>query len=645
MPFLKLNFRPGINRDQTSYSGEGGWYECDKIRFFSGYPQKIGGWIKYSPRFFFGTCRQLFNWITSYNDNFLALSTNSHVYIEAGGQYYDITPLSTTTVSGSATFNCTNGSSIITVTDANYPSGLSVGDFVTFSGAATLGSSNITGGTAGVLNQNYKVLSVSAGPPKTYTISARTTNQNAIVGVIADSTVTGGGGASTVAKYAIPSGYVSTTYGYGWGTGGWGDVNWGDSSSTPIALLQRDWWLDNFDNDLVMNVRNGAIYYWERGSSVNPATALDTRAILLSSLTGASGVPNAAMQTLVAQNNKHLLAFGCQPYGGSATDFDPLLIRWSNQDEPQNWTPSTTNSAGFLSVSRGSKIVRALATKQEILVWTNANLFSLQYTGTTDVFAIQELADNISIIAPRAITSANNVTYWMGQDKFYVYSGQVQTLPCTLRQHVFQNFNYNQADQVVCGTNEGFTEIWWFYPSKNSTWNDSYIIFNHLENAWYYGTIVRTAWLDTALRSYPVACLTQEGNEIGYQYIHEYGINDGDNPMSSYIQSSDFDLGDGEQFMITRRLLPDFNFTESTANSPEVAVTIRPKRFSGSPYTNTITNTQNVVSNVYTINQYTDQVFIRARGRQLALKIASGDYGVQWQLGSLRLDVRPDGKR
>jgi hypothetical protein len=269
----------------------------------------------------------------------------------------------------------------------------------------------------------------------------------------------------------------------------------------------------------------------------------------------------------------------------------------------------------------------------------------LQYTGTTDVFALQELADNISIMGPRAVATANNVTYWMGQDKFYVYSGQVQTLPCTLRQYVFQDFNFNQADQVVCGTNEGFTEIWWFYPSEDSTWNNRYVIFNHLENAWYYGNIVRTAWLDTAIRGNPLACRTLEGETTGNIFEHELGINDDDAPMESYIQSSDFDLGDGEQFMLTRRLLPDFNFTESTRDDPSVTMTIRPKRFSGSAYANTASDTQSVVSNIATINQYTEQVFIRARGRQMALKVASTDLGVQWQLGSLRLDVRPDGKR
>ena len=637
MPFLKLNFRPGVNRDQTSYSGEGGWYECDKVRFFSGYPQKLGGWAKYSPNFFFGTCRQLFNWITSFSDNFLALGTNNHVYIETGGQYYNITPLRTTTTN-TATFAATNGSSTITVTDNAH--GADTGDFVTFSGAASLGG-NIT---AAVLNQDYEITRTGVN---TYTIQARSNNnKDQIVLITANSSDSGNGGGAVTAKYGITSGYVSDTYGYGWGASAWnGSYAWGLGGSTPINLEQRDWWFDNFDNDLVMNIRSGKIYYWERGTLTNPETALSARAVLLSSLSGASDVPTAAMQTLVSQNDKHLLAFGCQPYGGLSTDYDPLLIRWANQDEPQNWTPSATTSAGFIRVSRGSRIVRALATRQEILVWTNSSLYSLQYLGTTDVFGLQELADNISIMGPRAVATANNVTYWMGQDKFYVYSGQVQTLPCTLRQYVYQDINMNQTDQIVCGSNEGFTEIWWFYPSANSTWNDRYVIFNHLENAWYYGEIVRTAWLDTALRDYPVACVTEEGASIGYQYLHEYGVNDGDAPMTSYIQSSDFDLGDGEQFMLTRRLLPDFNFTESTAASPTVTMTMRPKRFSGSAYVNTASDTQSVVSSSATIDQYTEQVFIRARGRQMALKVESTDLGVQWQLGSLRLDVRPDGKR
>lgn len=651
MPFLKLSFRPGVNRDQTSYAGEGGWYECNNIRFFSGYPQKIGGWQKYSSNFYFGVCRQLFNWITTFSDNFMAVGTDDHVYIEVGGVYYNITPLLGTSTN-TTTFAATNGSPTITVTETNGPVGVAAGDFVTFSGVA---SPNGLGGniTEAVLEQDYEILTISIITPTnyTYTIKARTTDKNSVVLQNANASDTGNGGGAVTSRYSINSGYASTTYGYGWGTGGYGSTPWGLGSSTPVKLLQRDWWFDNFDNDLVMNIRKGVIYYWERGALNNASTALNTRAVTLSSLTGASDVPTSAMQVLVSQNNKHLLAFGCQPYGGAATDFDPLLIRWANQDEPQNWTPSTANSAGFIRVSRGSEIVRALATRQEILVFTNASLYSLQFTGTTDVFALQELADNISIMSPRTVATANNVVYWMGQDKFYVYSGQIQTLPCTIRQYVFEDINFNQVDQIVCGTNEGFTEIWWFYPSLNSNWNDRYVIYNHLENAWYYGQLVRTAWLDTAYRSYPFGAYSSEPpaspttSTVGYQYIHEYGLDDGDLPMNSYIESSDFDLGDGEQFMLTRRVIPDLNFTTSTATTPYATITIKPQRFSGSAYTTTASNSQNIVSSSANIEQYTEQVYIRARGRQVAFRIGSEALGVQWQLGAFRLDVRPDGKR
>ncbi len=637
MPFLKLNFRPGVNRDQTSYSGEGGWYECDKIRFFSGYPQKIGGWTKATQESFIGVCRQMWNWITSYNDDFLSLGTDKKVYIEAGGGLYDITPLRTTFTSSTSpsSNNCIATTINLTTVSVNINNhGCTTGSYVTISGVVGAGSPQKIGGVPITeINGEHEVTVVDAN---TFTIPVTTA---------ATSTTTSQGGTSITVACQINIGNPITIFGYGWGAGGWGVSGWGLGSSTPASVPQRDWWFDNFDNDLVMNIRGGAIYYWERGTLDDAITSLTTRAVLLSTLTSASNVPNAAMQVLVSQNDKHLLAFGCQPFGGSSTDFDPLLIRWSNQDEPQNWTPSTTTSAGFIRVSRGSEIIRALATRQEILVWTNSSLYSLQYLGTTDVFGLQEIADNISIIGPRAVTTANNVTYWMGQDKFYVYSGQVQTLPCTLRQYVFQDINFGQADQIVCGTNEGFTEIWWFYPSADSQWNNRYVIFNHLENAWYYGNIVRTAWLDTAIRGNPLGCKTLENASTGYIYEHESGVNDDDAAMASYIQSADFDLGDGEQFMLTRRLLPDVNFTESTAVSPTLTVTMRPKRFSGSAYANTASDTQSVISSSATLDQYTEQVFIRARGRQMALKVASEDLGVQWQLGSLRLDVRPDGKR
>jgi hypothetical protein len=595
MSFIKLVFKPGINRDQTNYSGEGGWSDCDKVRFFSGFPQKLGGWLKTTPETFIGVCRQVWNWITSFTDNFLGVGTDIKLYIEVGGQFYDITPLRATTAAGDVTFAAlTPGSSTITVSNTTH--GALAGDYVTFSDALTLSGGVITGTIAGtstgtatfttvsqtstsgdgygadftissdgagaytldaitaagnayaaadtlvilgtdlgglspandatitvtsvtagnitaaVLNQNYVV--TSKIDDDSFTISAKDSSTGAAV--TANALDTGDGGSATVGAYEIHPGYPLTTAGYGWGASAYsGSYGWNLGGPTPIDLLQRDWFMDNFDNDLVANIRRGPIYYWERGSSASPATALGTRAVLLSSLSGNDSVPTLAMQVTLSQNDKHLLAFGCQPYAGGATDFDPLLIRWASQDEPQYWNPTGTtpggaaSSAGFLRVSRGSEIVATQATRQEILVWTDTTLYSLQFTGTTDVFALQQLADNISIISPRAAATANNVTYWMGTDKFYVYSGQIQTLPTTVREYVYKDINFGQSDQIVSGTNEGFNEVWWFYPSAESNWNDRYVIYNHLEQVWYYGSVERTAWLDTPLRDVPTGLYTE----------------------------------------------------------------------------------------------------------------------------------------
>ena len=649
MSFLKLVFKPGINRDTTNYSGEGGWWDGDKIRFFSGFPQKLGGWQKVTTQTFVGVCRQVWNWVTSFTDNFLGVGTDVKLYIEVGGFFYDITPLRDTTAAGDVTFAASNGSSTITVSDTAH--GALSGDYVTFSGAASLGG-NIT---ADVLNQNYVITSVI--DVDSYTISAK--NPSTGAAVVANASDSGNGGGSTVGAYEIHPGYPITTAGYGWGVGSFdGNFGWGLSGDTPIDLIQRDWFMDNFDNDLVANIRRGPIYYWERGSLVAPSTALGTRAVLLSSLTGADSVPTLAMQTLVSQNDKHLLAFGAQPYAGASTDFDPLLIRWASQDEPQYWNPTgvtpdgRASSAGFIRISRGSEIVSALSTRQEVLVWTDTTLYSLQYLGTTDVFSLQQLGDNISLIGPRAVASANNITYWMGTDKFYAYTGQIQTLPCTVREYVYKDINFGQSDQIVCGTNEGFNEIWWFYPSANSNWNDRYVVFNHLQQVWFFGNLGRTAWLDTPLRDFPTALYTAPytyddtivGNaNSGNLYQHEVGVDDDGAPMVSYIQSNDFDLGEGDQFMLTRRIIPDINYNQSTAATPTVTLAIRPRNFPGSQYQGDPSDTQNVIETSTDI--YTDQIFVRARARQMALKIASDQLGVQWQLGSPRLDVRPDGRR
>jgi hypothetical protein len=643
MSFLKLVFKPGINRDQTNYSGEGGWSDGDKIRFFSGFPQKLGGWQKTTSETFIGVCRQVWNWITSFTDNFLGVGTDIKLYIEVGGQFYDITPLRAT-LTTTATDDCietTNGSTTITVNVTAH--GCLSGDYVTISG--------VTGDVGGVpdaeINAEHVITRVD---DDIFTFTVTTP---------AGTTVATGGGSSIDIECQIHPGYPLTTAGYGWGASAWnGSYPWGLGGPTPIDLLQRDWFMDNFDNDLVANIRRGPIYYWERGSSASPATSLGTRAVLLSSLTGNDSVPTLAMQVTVSQNDKHLLAFGCQPYAGGATDFDPLLIRWASQDEPQYWNPTGTtpggraSSAGFLRVSRGSEIVATQATRQEILVWTDTTLYSLQFTGTTDVFALQQLADNISIISPRAAATANNVTYWMGTDKFYVYSGQIQTLPTTVREYVYKDINFAQADQIVSGTNEGFNEVWWFYPSADSNWNNRYVIYNHLEQVWYYGSVERTAWLDTPLRDVPTALYTAEYEytdtvagtpNSGNLFAHEVGVNDDGAAMTCFIQSNDFDLGDGDQFILTRRIIPDINYNQSTAATPTVTLAIRPRNFPGSQYQGDPSDTQNVIET--SANIYTDQVFVRARARQMALRVASDTEGVQWQLGSPRLDIRPDGRR
>lgn len=640
MAFIKLQFKPGLNRDQSNYSGEGGWWACDKIRFRSGYPEKIGGWVKSTPNTMAGACRQMNNWITTYSDNFLSAGTNEQVYIEAGGYFYNITPLRDINPSDGSpdTDNCVytqNASTTVTITIAT-PHGMTTGDFVTISGVTGTGSA-IGGIPVSQINGTHKVV-VTTSTSFTFTVTTAAT-----------STVSGQGGTAITLEYSLPSGYPIVTAGYGWGVGTWGRDAWGLGAATPIYFAQRDWWFDNFDNDLVMNYRDGQMYWWARGTNIDPANALATRAIRMQTYASNEGfdpnaVPSKIMQCLVSQQDKHLLAFGAVPFGSTnPDDFDPLLIRWADQDTPADWTPRPTNSAGFIRVSRGSRIVRALPTRQEILVFTDTHLYTLQFLGTTDVFGLQEYADNISIASPRAVATAANITYWMGRDKFYAYTGRVETLPCSLRNHVFQNINMAQYDQIICGTNEEWNEVWWFYPTAESEYNNAYVIYNHLEKIWYYGSIDRTAWLDTPLRDYPVAANSPQGYTESYLYNHEDGVDDDELPMVAYIQSNDFDLDDGEQFMLSRRLIPDVSFNGSTAAEPSLAFQIRPRNFPGTSYQEDPADEKNVVES--SVDQYTAQVFIRARARQMAIKVISEDMGVQWQLGAPRLDARADGKR
>ena len=681
MPLQKLQFKPGLNRDQTNYTNEGGFFECNKVRFRSGYPQKIGGWLRYGTFTVVGICRQMFNWITTASDNYLALGTSKKLYIEAGQILNDITPIRQTFTSPTTNncFTTVNLSKTVTVAITSH--GASDGDYVTFSGATAVGGISAT-----TLNTEFIITLIDAN---SFTITAAT----------AATSSTSGGGTGITAAFQISVGNNNAAYGNGWGAGTWSRGAWGSGSATPVVLSQRDWFLQNFDNDLVANIRNGVIYYWQySGGPSTRATPLATTTI---NGVAPADVPTQAMQVLVSQNDKHLLCFGATPYGGGA--FDPLLIRWATQDQPNVWTPLVTNSAGFVRVSRGSAIVCAVATRQEILVYTEGTLNSLQFVGTTDVFSLNELSDNISILSPRSVVVVNNTAYWFGHDKFYAYTGRVETLPCTIRNHVFQNLNYSQADQIVSGSNEGWNEVWWFYPTADSQINNAYVIYNHLEKIWYYGTIDRTAWSDSSLREYPQAVtgtyvtgsiasttLTVTAVSVGVLqvgsvitgtgvatgttitalgtgtggigtytvnisqsvvstaitadsiiYNHEQGLNDGTNAMTSFISSSDFDLVDGDQFILTKRIIPDLSFAGSTATLPAVTMYIKPRNFPGNAYSNV--DSEQVIET--SVDIYTEQIFMRARARQMAIQIESTDLNVQWQLGSPRLDGRPDGRR
>ncbi len=636
MAFLKLQFKPGINRDQTSYSGEGGWYECDKIRFRSGFPEKLGGWVERIPEQFFGVCRQLFSWVTTFTDSLVVIGTNNKLYLELGGRLWDITPLRQTfsTPNTNNTISVVSGSTTVSVT-LPVVHGAASGDFVTIAGATAVG-----GVLAAALNANHRITVVNTF---TFTFSVATA---------ASSTVSAAGGTGITMAFEINSGVAIGVYGFGWGVGLWSRGTWGGPAPVAIFSQQRDWFYDNFDNDLYANIRNGAPYVWERGILVDPTTALLTRAITLQAQATADGndpddVPVVVGQLMVSQQNKHLIAFGAVPFGSTNPDeFDPLLIRWASQDEPSNWTPQVTNSSGFLRVSRGSRILSALPTRQETLVWTDVSLYALQFLGTTDVFGLQEYANNVTIMSPRSRTSASDIVYWMGRDKFYTYSGRVETLDCTLLNHVFDNINRNQTEQVVAGANEQWGEIWWFYPTEDSNFNNAYVVYNYLEKLWFYGTIDRTAWMDSQFLTGPVATntdLTDQTVAAGILYNHEVGVDDDTSAMESFITSNDFDLGDGDKFMLTRRLIPDIDFHKSTVSNPEVTMTVRSRNFPGNPTRQDTQDSRQIIET--TIGEFTEQVFIRARARQMALKISSVDLGVHWNMGSPRLDVREDGGR
>lgn len=614
MPLKKFTFKPGVNRENTRYTTEGGWYDCDKVRFRQGTPEKIGGWQQVSNNTFIGVCRSLCNWVTLAAQNLLGIGTNLKFYIEQSGTYYDITPIrATTTVINP--FTTVSGSNQVLVTDPVH--GAKNNDFVTFSGATTVGGLDLNG---------------------EFQITLINNNTYYIYAAMAASSSAVGGGTVTMA-YQVNTGPAVEEPLNGWGAGPWGFGTWGAAVASTEPM--RRWNQSNFGEDLVFAPRGGQIYYWDA------TTGLAVRGIPLSSLPGASGVPVVQNNVLVSDINRFVFALGCNDYGSSV--LDPMLIRWSDQEAPANWTPAATNQAGSLRLSRGSEIITGQQARQEILVWTDAAVYSLQYQGAPTVWGAQLVGENTSIVSQTAVAYASGTAYWMGIDKFYKYDGRTQTLRCDLRQYIFSNFNFNQVDQVVSGTNEGFNEVWWFYCTADSNTVNRYVVYNYLEDIWYFGTMARTAWLDSGLREYPVAA-TYSYNIVN----HEQGVDNNETettlPIAAYITSSEFDLDDGHTFAFVWRVLPDITFRNSTAVNPQATMTLLPLKNSGSGYTNPPSvggeNFAPVVrSAVLPIEQFTGQIFTRIRGRQIAMKIESVDLGVTWQLGSPRLDMRQDGRR
>tara|TARA_R100000951_G_scaffold103516_1_gene96181 strand:+ start:270 stop:2135 length:1866 start_codon:yes stop_codon:yes gene_type:complete len=621
MPFQKLLFKAGINDERTSYSSESGWYEGDKVRFRQGFPEKIGGWNRISTSTFQGVCRSLWNWVTLAGFNLVGVGTNLKFYLEQGGAYNDITPIRATTTNA-ATFAATNGSTTITVTDNSH--GASVNDFVTFSGAVSLGG-NIT---ATILNAEHQITEITSGNTYTITVSAT-----------ANSSDTGNGGGSVTAAYQITTGQASVVPLTGWGAGTWGGGTWGNGLASNEAI--RLWSQSNFGEDLLFAVRGGSIYYWDATNGVS------SRGVELTSLGGASDVPTVQNLLLVSDINRFVFCFGCNNQG-SATQ-DPMLVRWSDQESAVNWTPASTNQAGGLNLSRGTEIVAAKQARQEVLVWSDSALYSMQYVGAPAVWGAQLVGDNISIASQNSVAFANGVAYWMGKDKFYKYDGRTQPLRCDVKRHIFNDINTLQYDQFFAGTSEAFHEIWWFYCSTGQTNIDRYAIYNYLEDTWYYGSLGRTAWLDSGLRNFPLAA-TYSNNLVN----HEDGIDDNEtganSAITASISSSQFDIGDGNRFGLVSRVLPDMTFEGSTTGAPAATLTLQPMANSGSGYNSPLSESGNSSGTVTRnatapIEQFTDELYVRVRGRQMVLKVESTAQGVMWQLGTPRLDTRPDGRR
>ena len=700
MPLSKILFKPGVNRENTRYTTEGGWYECDKIRFRQGNPEKIGGWTSFAFDTFQGVCRSLWNWVTLAGESLVGVGTNLYFYILKGGAYYDITPIRKT-VTLTNPFTATLSSSVIKITEVDH--GCLNNDTVIYSGSGIVGlGGNIT---AAVLTGTFQITFVD---DDNYTITVSAT---------ANATDVSGspGGGTVITQYETNTGNSYQVPLTGWGAGPWGGGTWGNGIAEPTSLYI--WNQQNFGEDLVYGPRGQGLFYWSANVGVSPIqstisiaapgvitlpvgflfpdgttisftstgalptglavgvvyfvvnstgttfnVSLTINGTPITTSGGQSGLQSISAKGInlanvgdddcpIVQNNlivsdtsRFILVFGTNDY--SSTILNPMLIRWSGQEDPFTWTPSITNQAGSLQLSHGSEIVTAIQTRQEIIVFTNTALYSMQYVGPPFVWSSQLLGDNVSIAGPNAVALASGVIFWMGVDKFYKYDGRVQTLNCDLRRYIFQDFNALQSQQVYASTNEGFNEVWWFYCSADSTAVDRYVVYNYLENVWYYGTMARTAWLDSGLLSYPIAT-TYNGKIVQ----HEDGVDDAEDPnavlpISANISSSEFDIGDGHNFGFVWRVLPDLTFSGSSSSvTPQVTMTLYPLQNSGSG-TGNPASASIVKSSSYVITeQFTGQIYTRARGRQLIFEISSVNLGTTWQLGAPRIDIRQDGRR
>ena len=685
MPLQKLQFRPGLNRESTTLANEGGWFDADKIRFRSGFPEKIGGWVKDTGSEygtvptgtfvaggtstqaappsgqFWGVCRSIFNWISLSGYNLVSLGTNLKYYIQnsINGTLYDATPITSTLVVASNAFTTTYPANATTVTcNTGTAHNAQAGDFVTISGVGTA----INGIPAASLNREFQIVAITGTASFTIVVNSGATSA-------------GTTGAATF-NMELTSGNAIYSVAQGWGAGGWGGVTtgfastgWGQAAATGVGVNLRLWSQSNFGENLIFNARGGAMNFWavdsdptifDRGQVIVAGGSITQKNYATGSGTTSVSIdatcPSQVNQVMVSDASRFTIAFGCNDPTGvvSGTALDPLLVRWSDQESYSTWLPAVTNQAGSYRLSQGSQIITAIQTRQEILILTDAAIYSMQFLGAPYVWGFQLMGSNISVMGPNSAITVNNITYWMGNDKFYMYSGRVETLPCSLRQFIFDNINQTQAYQVCAGLNEGYNEIWWFYCSASSNQIDRYVIFNYLENTWYYGTMNRTAWYDGRLRQWPMGTNYDSVNQVGSLIYHENGVDDGTtnpaSPIVSYVQSSDFDIGDGHNFGFVWRLIPDVTFDGSNSAAPSVNFTTLPRQNPGSNYGNTdnpaVTSVNNYTGQqTYLIQQFTQYAYVRCRGRQMAFKVGSSTLGTQWQLGVPRIDIRPDGRK